>query len=444
MINETASSPEDRPALRTSTRLLNGEENAEHMELRQLISSVFVIENESFDADMSVLSRDGVLLINPESQLVASFSGQLLTDSEEAYAYLDDDLQERDLLPVFRQHEGKHVIHILTGRVNPRPRAVWVNAVLFIVTLLSVLLLGAQMGISEIARTNEALAQQLAGNLLLNLWRGLPYAVSIMLILGAHELGHYFAARYHKISVTLPYFIPAPLIGFLGTFGAFIQLREPMRNRKVLLDIGAAGPLMGLVFAIPILFIGLATAHVGPITAGGLLEGNSLLYAGAKTLVFGRFLPDGSVDVYLNQLAMAGWAGLLVTALNLIPIGQLDGGHILYSLIGDRARRLYYPLIGISVALAIQTQAWILWVVLLLLFGRTYAAPLDMITPLDRRRLFIALLSLFIFVVIFVPVPLTVIEGTGGPGPSTPPSQSIFNPVWLTAVVVLVWQRLRR
>src|SRR5690606_26585459 len=127
--------------------------------------------------------------------------------------------------------------------------------------------------------------------------------------LGSHELGHYFAARHHKIAVTLPYFIPAPFVSFLGTFGAFIQLREPMRNRKVLLDIGAAGPLTGLIFPIPIVFIGLATSTVGPMTPGGYLEGNSFLYALAKTIVFGRFLPDGQVDVYMNQLAMAGWAG---------------------------------------------------------------------------------------------------------------------------------------
>ena len=175
------------------------------------------------------------------------------------------------------------------------------------------------------------------------LWRGLPYTIAILLILGSHELGHYFAARHHKLAVTLPYFIPAPFISLIGTFGAFIQLREPMRNRKVLLDVGAAGPLTGLVFAIPILLIGLATSQVGPIQPGGMVEGNSLLYALAKIIVFGRFLPNGSVDVYVNQLAWAGWTGLLVTALNLIPIGQLDGGHILYSLIGERARMPVLP-----------------------------------------------------------------------------------------------------
>ncbi|MBL8157735.1 MAG: site-2 protease family protein, partial [Anaerolineae bacterium] len=135
----------------------------------------------------------------------------------------------------------------------------------------------------------------------------------------------------------------------IGTMGAFIQLRQPMRNRKVLFDVGASGPLVGLLFAIPILFIGLSSAQLGQIIPGVpyLYEGDSLLYAFAKTLTFGRFVLDGAWDVMVtsSQLAWAGWTGLLVTALNLIPIGQLDGGHILYALIGERARRLYYPIL---------------------------------------------------------------------------------------------------
>jgi membrane-associated protease RseP (regulator of RpoE activity) len=274
------------------------------------------------------------------------------------------------------------------------------------------------------------------------LWRGLPYAISILLILGAHELGHYFAARHHKLAVTLPYFIPAPLIGFLGTFGAFIQLREPMRNRKMLLDVGAAGPLAGLVFAIPILLIGLANSPVGPIPSEGMLEGNSLLYATAKIVTFGRMLPDGQDDVTINQMAQAGWAGLLITALNLIPLGQLDGGHILFSLIGNKARRFYYPLMACAIALAILSPGtWILWVILLLLLGRVYAAPLDMITPLDSQRRLIGIVSLVIFFLTFVPLPFTPIQGGAG---QPLPRDSVFLVPMLTASVVVLMQRLRR
>jgi membrane-associated protease RseP (regulator of RpoE activity) len=147
-----------------------------------------------------------------------------------------------------------------------------------------------------------------------------------------------------------------------------------------------------------------------------VLEGNSLLYALSKIAVFGRFLPDGQVDVLINQMAMAGWVGLFITGINLLPIGQLDGGHVLFSLIGNRARLLYIPIMAALVILTLRyTEAWLLWLVLLFLFGRVYAAPLDMITKLDIRRRVIAVLSLIAFVVTVVPIPFTVVsEGTGG------------------------------
>jgi membrane-associated protease RseP (regulator of RpoE activity) len=440
MLNETASSRDDRPALRSSVRMLARPESARDNALREIVNGVMVVQEETYEPALETLIDDNVMVTGQNIALVASFTGQLLGESEAAYDQIDRALRPKNMIPIFRERDNRHVIHILSGRVTPQPRNPWVNIVLFAITVFSVLVLGTQIAISEIAYTNPFRANQLMGNFFLELWRGLPYAISILLILGSHELGHYFAARHHKIAVTLPYFIPAPFISFLGTFGAFIQLREPMRNRKVLLDVGAAGPLTGLIFAIPILFIGLATSRVGPITPGGTLEGNSFLYALAKTIVFGRFLPDGQVDVYINQLAMAGWAGLLVTALNLIPLGQLDGGHILYSLIGNTARRLYYPLVAGAILLAFLNQAWILWVLLLLLFGRTYAAPLDMITPLDRRRRWVGILALALFIVIFVPEPLVQIDTLETPANLR---DSAFLLPALTAVVVVTWQRLR-
>lgn len=440
MLNETASSTDDRPALRSSVRTAERPESARLNELRGIVSSVLMIQSENDAPPMDTLLDDNVMVAGQNIELIATFEGRLLGDSEAAYDQLDNALRPKNMIPVFRQHDTRHVIHVLSGRVTPRPRSATINIILFAITVFSVLVLGAQMAISEVAYSNPFRAQQLMENFFLEIWRGLPYAISILLILGSHELGHYFAARHHKIAVTLPYFIPAPFISFLGTFGAFIQLREPMRNRKVLLDVGAAGPLTGLVFAIPILLIGLATSRVGPVTPGGVLEGNSVLYALAKIIVFGRFLPDGQVDVYINQLAMAGWAGLLVTALNLIPLGQLDGGHILYSLIGNAARRLYYPLVAGAILLAFLNQAWVLWVLLLLLFGRTYAAPLDMITPLDTRRRWIGILALVTFIVIFVPEPLVQIDDLETPSNLR---DSVFLLPMLTAIIVVTWQRLK-
>jgi hypothetical protein len=387
-------------------------------------------------------SNENLLLLGPNSRLVASFEGTLTLPSEDAYARLDEQLSGMNNLALFRESNGKHVIHIVAGRIRPGERPRWPNALLFVATVFSLLLMGTLIAAAEVRDADLALSDAIVGDLIPNLWRGLPYAASLLLILGAHELGHYFAARYHKLAVTLPYFIPAPPpLSPFGTFGAFIQLREPMRNRKMLLDVGAAGPLAGLVFAIPIVIIGLATSPVGPIHPDGLMEGNSLLYAFSKIVVFGRFLPSNGIDVTLNQLAQAGWTGLLVTALNLMPVGQLDGGHVLYTLVGDYARRLYYPfLIGMAVLVFLFSEAWLLWLVLLFLFGRVYAAPLDMITPLDPRRRVIAVIALATFVLTFVPVPFSPVTEAMLP-PGGRESTMLLLP--LVVLIAMLWTRRR-
>jgi membrane-associated protease RseP (regulator of RpoE activity) len=327
---------------------------------------------------------------------------------------------------------------VLEGRVQPAPRSATINLVLLIATFFSVLLVGLNTAINEVAASDPAAAQTILENGFLELWRGLPYALSIMLILGGHELGHYFAARRHKVAVTLPYFLPLPFISLFGTLGAFIQLREPIRNRKVLMDIGASGPLVGLVIAIPILLIGLATSTVGEISTGGIFEGDSILYALAKFTVLGRFLPDGQQDVFVNQMAWAGWTGLFVTGLNLIPVGQLDGGHVLYALIGRQARRLFYPmLLGLAALTLFASSALWLLLILLFFFGRIHATPLDDITRLDQGRQRLALVTIVVFILVFVPAPLTQNSATNG---------LIMGAVMLSAAPALLtrlWQRLR-
>lgn len=440
MLPEIASSTDDRPRLRTPSRS-DSPGNGIHADLRETVMSVFAIESEIARTDERSLIE--LLPLVGNANYVATFIGRLTMESEAAYDKLDADLKKFDYFPVFREEKGKHVIHIMAGRAKPKDRPWWPNALLFLATLFSVLLVGTTMAINELAAggATQGEIDALVNNLLGELWRGLPYAVSILLILGAHELGHYFAGRRHKLAVTLPYFIPMPFSDF-GTFGAFIQLREPMRNRKTLLDVGAAGPFMGLLFAIPILYIGLSTSKVDIIHAG-YLEGNSFLYALMKTVVFGQFLPNGVYDVYVNQLAWAGWTGLLITGLNLIPIGQLDGGHILYSLIGERARQLYIPFMVAMVALVVLTietsPVWIFWLVLLLLFGRIYAVPLDNITPLDPRRRFWAALGMVVFAVTFVPMPLTLVTDV----PRPVPGGAVYS-IGLPVVVGLVTLFTRR
>ena len=332
------------------------------------------------------------------------FRGQFLRDPAEHFDELRRRFEYHGFTPLVRQEEDRLALIALPVVFETRPSNWLINLVLFVATVLSTLLVGSNYA---------ALGPEGASAML----RGWPFSLSIMLILGAHELGHYFAARYHKVPVTLPYFIPLPF-SIIGTLGAFIRLKAPVKNKRALLDVGAAGPLAGLVFALPILLYGLLTSEVAPTgapTAGQviILEGNSILYALVKFAVFGRFLPGDGLDVHLNQFAWAGWIGLLVTGLNLFPVGQLDGGHIAYVLFGKRARRFFWPvLIGLA-ALMLLTEAasmWGLWIVMLFFLGRTHAEPLDDVTPLDGKRRLVAIFTLVLFFLVFVPVPLRLIS----------------------------------
>jgi membrane-associated protease RseP (regulator of RpoE activity) len=268
---------------------------------------------------------------------------------------------------------------------------------MFGLTVLSCLFVGAQMVEG---------APQPNGNLL----QGLPFTIGILAILVSHEFGHYLTARRLGSPTSLPYFIPMPL-GPFGTWGAFITMSMPPRNRRHLLAIGAAGPLAGLVVALPVLWLGLQLSRVVPLPPGGYqMEGNSLLYAAMKALIFGRFLPSGGMDVWVHQLAFAGWAGLLVTGLNLIPAGQLDGGHIVYALLGRKgARMATWIVLAVLVGLSFVWQGWILWLVLVLLLGRMQDMPLDDITELTGGQRVLAAAMVAVFVLVFVPIPLTLV-----------------------------------
>jgi membrane-associated protease RseP (regulator of RpoE activity) len=262
---------------------------------------------------------------------------------------------------------------------------------------------------------------------------GVAFGATLMGILTCHELGHYIVGRRHGVDVSLPYFIPLPPFGTLGTLGAVIGMRKPIHDRAKLFDVGAAGPIAGLVVAIPLLVIGLHLSKIGPIDPDGSLEGNSILYALLKYAVFGRWLPGDGVDVQLHPMALAGWVGLLVTMINLMPIGQLDGGHIAKSALGEShekwSGRLHValPIIGIVVGTAMLVAAraadrswlgalkyassgfmpWFVWTLLLGWMRRNageYHPPVGE-TPLDPRRRWLAVGMLVVFVIILTPVP---------------------------------------
>lgn len=260
---------------------------------------------------------------------------------------------------------------------------------------------------------------------------GWPFAVPLLAILLCHEFGHYFAARFHRVPASLPYFIPIPL--GLGTFGAVIAVPERIRSRNVLLDFGAAGPLAGLVVAVIVLALGLSWSPVMPLTGSGYLqEGQSLLYLGLKYLVLGP-IPEGH-DVALHPTAAAGWAGLLLTMLNLMPYGQLDGGHIAYALLGKRhtvlsrwvrwgvlalffvqVARFLAPVVLGSTSRPwyfafLDASTWLVWFVFLTLLRRSQDGdehPETDDSVLSPGRRWVAWLCAALFVLLFMPTPMS-------------------------------------
>ena len=365
---------------------------------------------------------------------IVRYRGRLrFEDTAMAYDQMAAALVPYGMTPLFRWDEGRHAVLLVKKAPAPKETNPLINLVFFIVTLISVFFIGV---------TNSNLAE-LPGDPLLAVWAllqaGGPYTLALLAILGAHEFGHYLVGRAHGVHLTLPFFIPMPIPGSFGTMGAFINMKEQPKNRRHLLDIGLAGPIAGVVVAIIVLFIGLSISPVQPIVAGqqgqmNLMEGNSILYLLLKFVVKGQLLPApvsfgavgpvlywlryfftgrpfplGAMDVQLHPVAWAGWVGLLVTSLNLIPAGQLDGGHALYVLIGRKwAARLLPVILVVLVLLGFFWNGWWLWAVLVFLFGRVHAQPMDEITPLDPPRVLLAVAGIVLFFLVFIPVPLTI------------------------------------
>jgi membrane-associated protease RseP (regulator of RpoE activity) len=257
---------------------------------------------------------------------------------------------------------------------------------------------------------------------------GWVFSIPLMAILLAHEFGHFFAGKYHRVDVSPPYFIPVPFF-LLGTLGAVIQIREQIRSRNALLDIGAAGPLAGMAVALPVVIYGLATSPVQPLPEGPyILEGRSLLYLGLLSALKGP-IPEG-YDVMLTPTALAGWAGLLVTMINLLPFGQLDGGHVAYALLGRRQDQISRYVLRLLPMLAIVVSAaygipsyldgrrgdaliydasagmhWLVWAVVLWLLTRATGSghPPTEDDWLSPRRRLVGWFTLSLFILLFMP-----------------------------------------
>jgi len=238
------------------------------------------------------------------------------------------------------------------------------------------------------------------------------YSLSLISILLAHEMGHFLMSRRHGVPASLPYFLPVPIPPF-GTFGAIIKMKGRMRSRKALFDIGVAGPLMGLFITLPAIIIGLLLST--PVLLAQTQEnffhlGDSLLFVLVQKIVLGH-LPEG-YDLSLHPVAYAGWVGLFVTALNLLPVGQLDGGHITYALFGRKSKIIFGLTIMLWMGVSIFFYVgWTLMIVLVLVFGFRHPPPLDDITPLDLKRKILGGVVFFLFILSFTPVPFGQVPG---------------------------------
>jgi membrane-associated protease RseP (regulator of RpoE activity) len=313
--------------------------------------------------------------------------------------------------------------------------------VLFITTFLTTLSVGASYELSGqyldyIGREVSGLGTYLGTRYFLpdgpssleELLLGMPYALSLLFILLSHEMGHFLMAKRHKVKASLPYFIPVPF--FLGTFGAIIRIRSKIYSRNELMDIGALGPICGIIASIIVLTIGLSTSEVRPVVIGGIKEGDSLLYLLMKRLILGE-IPSGS-DVFLNQVAYAGWIGFLITMINLMPAAQLDGGHVAYALFGKVQDRItYYAIrglfgLGIGIGLigglwayfkdlgfykiiqnSLLGSCWIIWgLVLLILCRVTGKRHPEVICdlPLTLGKWVLGIICIILFGSLFMPV----------------------------------------
>ena len=280
----------------------------------------------------------------------------------------------------------------------PRPRRPWLQIALFLATVATTIVAGAlQQDVDPLSTPGL-------------LYKGIPFSFTLMLILGTHEMGHYLVSRWHRLLVTLPYFIPAPPYPFIiGTFGAFIRILSPMRDKRALLDVGCAGPLVGVALSIPLLIWGLKLSQVRFLLPGseagfGFILGEPLLFKLISWLTLGPLPPHH--HVVLHPIAFAAWIGFLVTALNLLPVGQLDGGHVAYALFGPYHRQISLAcFVFLLLCGLLAWTGWFIWALLLYILGFRHPPPYYDWVPLDRRRKLLGVLTMLVLILTFTPAP---------------------------------------
>lgn len=292
--------------------------------------------------------------------------------------------------------------------VPPPHRRLWLHVSLFIATFVSTTFVG---GVTFASFPDDFVISGVASTLLHPgvVVPGLQFSVPLMIILLAHEMGHYVACRRHRLDASLPYFLPLPIPLGIGTLGAFIRIRTPIATKRELFDVGAAGPIAGFITALPFVVAGIALSE--PVAAlpetGYVLFGDPLLFKALSHLLHAQVATGG--DMFIHPTGFAGWVGLLLTALNLLPFGQLDGGHITYAMFGALHRRAAWPLLLALVALGFVWTGWWIWAVIALVMGVRHPRLPDEVYPLDPTRMRLGWACIAIFVLCFTPQPITIV-----------------------------------
>jgi len=318
---------------------------------------------------------------------------------EEKFESLRIILSEKHYIPMIRSEHGEHIIYIIKKPQSKKKKSVWINIILLIATVFTTTLAGALqwVEIDQVDWMNMVSFQYL--------WEGfLFFSIPLLLILGVHEMGHYYVSKKHHVDASLPYFIPLPPPFLLGTFGALISTREPIPNRKALLDIGAAGPLCGFLVAIPVSLIGfyLMQQHPLPLPSNG---GNIILLP-PLLLQWMQSLFSIPENYIIHPTLFAGWVGIFLTAVNLLPAGQLDGGHVARAILKEKHKYVSWLVIFVLAGLSFFYTGWLMFAIIILLFiGTQHQPPLNEITRLDTRRKLLGLAILIIFILSFAPIP---------------------------------------
>jgi hypothetical protein len=358
--------------------------------------------------------HDARLQATPTGKAVVLF-GEFLRGSELVYQTIAPRLEAHGLLTMLRREGDRDVIIGQPAPPAPGKRRTWINLALFIATVASTIFAGAfqqlsqeQMTRLESSASGGEVAYRLVAEVL-SIWpTGIPFMLALLGILGVHELGHYFAGRWYKLPVSLPYFIPFPINYLTGTLGAVIRIDGPFASRKALFDVGIAGPLAGLAVAIPVTILGLMQAELVPVAgAGGIIFQEPILFRSLARIVVGARPPG--MDLSMNPLLMAGWWGFLVTAINLFPVSQLDGGHINYALFGRAHKWVAWSMYAVALLVTFsntESMAYVLMLGLILFMGLTHPPALDDVSPVGGWRTLLGLATLVLFFLLITPNPI--------------------------------------